>query len=437
MNSRPATNSHFQDDLSRRDPILADILAREQARQSSQLELIASENIVSRAVQDAIGAVITNKTVEGYPGARYHGGAEIVDEAEQAAIDRATELFGCRFANVQPHSGTQANQAVFLALLKPGETVMSMSLTAGGHLSHGAPPNLSGKWFDVVQYGVEGASGLLDYDELERKALDHRPKLIITGGSAYPRAIDFSFIRRVAERIGATLLVDMSHFAGLVAGRVHPSPIPHAHVVSTTTTKTLRGPRGALLLTDDGDLARKLDAAVFPGVQGSVHLNHVAAKAVCLGEALRPSFGKYAAQVVANAQALAASLEEEGLDICTGGTDTHLVLVDLKPVELTGFQAEKCLERAGITSNRNPVPFDPPAPGKWTGLRLGTAAATTRGFTAADFKRIGHLMGRLLASARGSGTAAPAVAREVREEVAMMCRRKWPAGQVARNQPLR
>jgi glycine hydroxymethyltransferase len=397
--------------------LLAEILRQEELRQASQIELIASENIVSRAVLEALGAAITNKTVEGYPGARYHGGAAEIDRAEQAAIDRATTLFGCRFANAQPHSGSQANQAVFVALLKPGDTVMSMSLSAGGHLSHGAPPNVSGKWFQVVQYGVHQESGLLDYDQIEQLALEHKPKLIIAGGSAYPRVIDFAFIRSAADRVGATFLVDMAHFAGLVAGRAHPSPFPHAHIVSCTTTKTLRGPRGGLLLTDDPGLARKIDSAVFPGMQGSIHTNTIAAKAVCLGEALHPSFQSYAGKVVANARALAATLEMRGLGICAGGTDTHLVLVDLKPKGLSGTLGERELERANITCNKNPIPFDPPNPSGWSGLRLGTAAGTTRGMDADTFALIGNLIGDLL---DGAGRD-EAVIDRVRAQVGEIC----------------
>jgi len=388
--------SHFSNKLTKSDPLMADILNREGIRQASQIELIASENIVSQAVLEALGDTITNKTVEGYPGARYHGGAKVLDEAEMAAIERTTTLFDCQFANVQPHSGSQANQAVFVALLKPGDTVMSMSLTAGGHLSHGASPNMSGKWFDAVQYGVDQQTGLLDYEELERLALEHTPKLIIAGGSAYPRIIDFAFIRSVAESVGATFLVDMAHFAGLVASGVHPSPLPHAHIVSCTTTKTLRGPRGGLLLTDDAQLARKIDSAIFPGMQGSLHPNTIAAKAVCLGEALQPAFKFYARQVVANARALAATLEQRGLGICTGGTDTHIVLVDLKPKGLLGTDAEQILEAADITCNKNPIPFDPPNPKNWTGLRLGTAAGTTRGMDVETFALIGNLIADLL-----------------------------------------
>ena len=412
---------HFTEKLSKSDPILADILKRESERQSSQIELIASENIVSRAVLEALGAKITNKTVEGYPGARFHAGAKVLDEAERAAIERATTLFGCQFANVQPHSGSQANQAVFVALLKPGDPIMSMSLTAGGHLSHGASPNMSGKWFDAAQYGVDPQTGLLDYEELERLALAHVPKLIIAGGSAYPRVIDFAFIRSVAERVGATFLVDMAHFAGLVAGGGHPSPLPHAHIVSCTTTKTLRGPRGGLLITNDTQLARKIDSAIFPGMQGSLHPNTIAAKAVCLGEALQPAFKKYAQQIIANARALAVALEQRGLGICTGGTDTHIVLVDLKPKGLLGTQAEQILEAAGITCNKNPIPSDPTNPKKWSGLRLGTAAGTTRGLDTEMFSLIGNLIADLLDSAKDSGNPEFSVVELVKAQVEDIC----------------
>ena len=418
-NSR--NNSHFTDPLSQSDPLLSDILQRERRRQVSQIELIASENIVSRAVLEALGDTITNKTVEGYPGARYHAGAGILDEAERAAIERATQLFGCRFANVQPHSGSQANQAVFVALLKPGDTVMSMALSAGGHLSHGAAPNMSGKWFHAVQYGVDPQTGLLDYAQLEKLALEHKPKLIIAGGSAYPRVIDFPFIRSVADQVGAIFLVDMAHFAGLVAGDAHPSPIPYAHIVSGTTTKTLRGPRGGLLLTNDESLARKLDSAIFPGMQGSIHPNTIAAKAVCLGEALQPSFKDYARQVIANARALASALEARRLGICTHGTDTHLVLVDLKTKGLLGIQAEPILEAANITCNKNSIPFDPPSPQKWTGLRLGTSAGTTRGMNEATFAQIGNLIADLLESAASIGEPNLTVVEQVKKTVQEIC----------------
>jgi len=414
-------NPHFTNALIHQDPLLGDILQREKTRQATQIELIASENIVSRAVLEALGDTITNKTVEGYPGARYHAGAGILDEAERAAIERATQLFDCQFANVQPHSGSQANQAVFVALLKPGDAVMSMALSAGGHLSHGATPNMSGKWFNAVQYDVDPQTGLLDYAQLERLALEHKPKLIIAGGSAYPRVIDFEFIRSVADRVGAAFLVDMAHFAGLVAGDAHPSPIPHAHIVSCTTTKTLRGPRGGLLLTNDEILAKKLNSAIFPGMQGSLHPNTIAAKAVCLGEALQPSFKDYAKQVVVNARALASALEAHGVGVCTGGTDTHLILIDLKTKGLLGIQAEPILESANITCNKNSIPSDPISPKKWTGLRLGTAAGTTRGMDAETFTQIGNLIADLLDSASKTGEADMVVIENVKQSVLEIC----------------
>lgn len=385
-------NPFFNTPISQSDPLLADILQREAARQAGQIELIASENIVSQAVRDALGAAITNKTVEGYPGNRYHGGASIVDEAETLAIERAKLLFGCQFANVQPHSGSQANLAVFVALLQPGDTVLSMDLSAGGHLSHGAAPNLSGKWFNVHAYGVRPEDGRLDYGSLRRLAHEHHPKLIITGGSAYPRAIDFPAIRQVADEVGALFLVDMAHFAGLVAGKAHPSPFPHAHIVTCTTTKTLRGPRGGVIMWNDPELTRRMNSAVFPGSQGSIHLNVIAAKAVCLGEAMQPAFQVYARQVVENARTLAATLQERGYPVLTGGTDTHVLLVDLKPKGLTGDVAEKRLEAAFITSNKNSIPGDPVNPKKWTGVRLGSSAGTSRGFGAAEFAQIGGLI---------------------------------------------
>jgi len=418
-------SSFFTNTLAQQDPLLGDILKREKIRQARQIELIASENIVSKAVLEALGDTITNKTVEGYPGARYHAGAGVLDEAERAAIDRATQLFDCQFANVQPHSGSQANQAVFVALLQPGDTVMSMTLSAGGHLSHGAAPNMSGKWFNAVQYDVEPETGLLDYAQLEQLALKHKPKLIIAGGSAYPRVIDFEFIRSVANRTDATFLVDMAHFAGLVAGEAHPSPIPHAHIVSCTTTKTLRGPRGGLLLTNDEVLAKKLNSAIFPGMQGSLHPNTIAAKAVCLGEALRPSFKGYAKQVVANARALSSVLEARGVGICTGGTDTHLILIDLKTKGLLGVQAEPILESADITCNKNSIPSDPISPKKWTGLRLGTAAGTTRGMDTETFTQIGNLIADLLDSASETGEPNLSVIEKVKKSVLEICE-KYP-----------
>src|SRR5271156_5180870 len=360
----------FSDPLAMADPEVAAAVGRELVRQQSQIELIASENIVSRAVLEAQGSVLTNKYAEGYPGRRYYGGCQFVDIAEQLAIDRAERLFGCAFANVQPHSGAQANQAVFLALLKPGDTILGMSLAAGGHLTHGARPNLSGKWFNAVAYGVRREDARIDFDEVERLAHAHRPKLIIAGGSAYPRIIDFARFRAIADEVGAYLMVDMAHFAGLVAGGVHPSPLPHAHVVTTTTHKTLRGPRGGMILTNDPDIARRIDSAVFPGLQGGPLMHAIAAKAVALGEALQPSFAAYARAVIENAQSLAATLEAAGLAIVSGGTDTHLLLVDLRPLGLTGRDAEQALERAGITCNKNGIPFDPQPPTVTSGVRL-------------------------------------------------------------------
>ena len=391
MNKDPG--AHFLHAVADTDPALARVFEDEGARQQRQIELIASENLVSRAVLEALGSRLTNKTVEGYPGKRFHGGAEFVDVAERLAIERACELFGARFANVQPHSGTQANQAVFLSLLEPGNTILSLSLSAGGHLSHGAPPNMSGKWFNVVHYGVNPNTFLIDYEQAERLALEHNPKLVITGGSAYPRQIDFRRFRHIADRVGARLLVDMAHFAGLVAAGVHPSPVGVADLVTCTTTKTLRGPRGGIVLCDDETLAKGIDSAVFPGMQGSVHLSTVAAKAVCLGEALNPSFRQYGAQVVANARALAESLTSNGVDVITGGSDTHLLLLDLRSLKLSGAQAEDALAAVDITCNKNPIPFDSAAPSKWSGLRLGVAAGTTRGFGAAEFAEIGAIIG--------------------------------------------
>ncbi len=417
----PEAQSHFEGRLAERDPLLHDILSREGRRQETQIELIASENIVSAAVLEALGAHITNKTVEGYPGARFHRGADWVDEAERSAIDRAKRLFGCEFPNVQPHSGSQANLAVFVACLKPGDTVLSMSVSAGGHLSHGAPANLSGRWFNAVQYGVVKKTGLLDYEELGRLASEHRPRLIIAGGSSYPRVIDFGAIRSIADRVDALFLVDMAHFAGLVAGHAHPSPVPHAHIVSCTTTKTLRGPRGGLLLTNDPQLAKRIDSAVFPGVQGSLHPNVIAAKAVCLGEALQPEFRTYARAVVENARSLAAGLERRGLGVCTGGTDTHLVLADVATKGLTSVQAERCLEAASITCNRNPIPTDSPSSREWSGLRFGSAAGTTRGMGTGEFGRIGEMIGDVLDSAGAEGDPSPEVVRDVGARVRAIC----------------
>lgn len=386
----------FQRNLARQDPVIADAIQCEIGRQRSEIELIASENIVSPAVLEAQGSVMTNKYAEGYPGHRYYGGCQYVDRAEAAAIDRACRLFGAANANVQPHSGAQANGAVMLAMLKPGDTFMGLSLAAGGHLTHGAKPTMSGKWFNAVPYGVRQSDCLIDYEELESKALETRPRLIIAGGSAYPRIIDFKRIRAIADAVGALMLVDMAHFAGLVAGGVHPNPVEVADIVTTTTHKTLRGPRGGMILTNGQDIARKLNSAVFPGLQGGPLMHVIAAKAVALGEALEDGFKDYARQMVANARTLAATLGERGFDIVSGGTDTHLLLVDLRGKGLSGKDAEEALGRAGLTCNKNGIPFDPAPPAITSGIRLGTPAATTRGFGEGEFARVGHLIADVL-----------------------------------------
>ena len=412
----------FDMDLASADPALAAAIGRELRRQQEQIELIASENIVSRAVLEAQGSVLTNKYAEGYPGRRYYGGCEFVDEAETLAIERAKQLFGCGFANVQPHSGAQANQSVFFALLNPGDTFLGLSLAAGGHLTHGAAPNLSGKWFKAVAYGVRREDALIDYDELERLAKQHRPKLIIAGGSAYPRMIDFARFRKIADEVGAYFMVDMAHFAGLVAGGVYPSPLPHAHVVTTTTHKTLRGPRGGMVLTNDEDLARRINSAVFPGLQGGPLMHVIAAKAVSFGEALQPAFKTYARAVLDNARTLAATLQAGGLDIVSGGTDSHLMLVDLRPKRLTGKDAERVLETAGITCNKNGIPFDPEKPTITSGIRLGTPAATTRGFGQAEFRQVGELIVEMLDAMQPGGDS-NAVQAKVRRKVGELCAR--------------
>jgi glycine hydroxymethyltransferase len=405
------------------DPELASAIDREVERQHAQIELIASENIVSRTVLEAQGSVLTNKYAEGYPGRRYYGGCEFVDIAESLAIERAKRLFRCAFANVQPHSGAQANQAAFLALLRPGDTILGMSLSAGGHLTHGAPPNLSGKWFNAVGYGVRQQDGLIDYDEVARLAEAHRPRLIIAGGSAYPRIIDSARFRVIADAVGAYLMVDMAHFAGLVAGGVHPSPLPYAHVVTTTTHKTLRGPRGGMILAEDEEIGKKINSAVFPGLQGGPLMHVIAAKAVALHEALQPEFASYARAVVDNAKVLAAMLAAAGLDIVSGGTDTHLLLVDLRPLGLTGRDAERSLERAGLTCNKNGVPFDPQKPTVTSGIRLGSPAATTRGFGPPEFRQIGHWIIEVLqALAEHPADNSMAEAR-VRAEIRQLCDR--------------
>ncbi len=412
---------YFGNDLAESDPEIQAAIVAELTRQQDQIELIASENIVSKAVLQAAGAVFTNKYAEGYPGRRYYGGCEHVDVVERLAISRAKALFGCAFANVQPHAGAQANQAVFLALVKPGETILGMALAAGGHLTHGARPNLSGKWFNAVQYGVRRQDARIDYDDLAKLAAEHRPKLIVAGGSAYPRFIDFAKFRAIADSVGAYLMVDMAHFAGLVAGGVHPTPFGHAHVVTTTTHKTLRGARGGMIMTDDAALAKKIDSAVFPGLQGGPLMHIVAAKAAGFGEALRPSFKLYAKAVVENARVLAEALVGGGLDIVSGGTDTHLMLVDLRPMGLTGDIAEASLERAGLTCNKNGVPFDPEKPSVTSGVRFGSSAATTRGFGTAEFRQIGAMgiaVLRGLADNRGDNAKAEV---KVRAEVSELC----------------
>ncbi|MDJ0779214.1 MAG: serine hydroxymethyltransferase [Gammaproteobacteria bacterium] len=380
------------------DPLISEALQGELRRQQDHVELIASENIVSRAVLDALGHPMTNKTLEGYPGHRFHGGGEFVDVVEQAALDRARELFGCDYVNVQPHSGTQANQAVFFACLEPGARILSMNLSAGGHLSHGAKPNQSGRWFDAQHYGVNRDSGLIDYATVESMAGEIEPALLIAGGSAYPRVIDFARMAQIARSVGALLLVDMAHIAGLVAGGVHPSPLPYADIVTCTTTKTLRGPRGGLILARAESWRDKLQPAIFPGVQGSLHSQIIAAKAVCLGEALQPEFRDYAQRVVDNARRLAGVLAEREIRLVAGGTDTHMVLLDLSARDLRGQQLQDALARVNITSNKNPIPFDSPRPTEWRGLRLGVAAATTRGFGAAEIDVLGEVIAEVIES---------------------------------------
>ncbi|WP_353474001.1 serine hydroxymethyltransferase [Salipiger sp. H15] len=388
MTAAPSDTGFFTEELSSRDPELFASITGELGRQRDEIELIASENIVSRAVMQAQGSVLTNKYAEGYPGKRYYGGCDWVDVAENLAIERAKQLFGCAFANVQPNSGSQANQGVYQALIQPGDTILGMSLDAGGHLTHGAKPNQSGKWFNAIQYGVRKQDNLLDYDQVQELANAHKPKIIVAGGSAIPRQIDFAKMREIADSVGAYLMVDMAHFAGLVAGGEHPSPFPHAHVATTTTHKTLRGPRGGMILTNDEEIAKKVNSAIFPGIQGGPLMHVIAGKAVAFGEALRPEFKDYAKQVIANAQALSDQLIKGGLDTVTHGTDTHVVLVDLRPKGVKGNATEKALGRAHITCNKNGVPFDPEKPTVTSGIRLGSPAGTTRGFKEAEFRKI-------------------------------------------------
>jgi len=412
-----STDTFFQATVAQADPAIAAALAKELHRQQSQIELIASENIVSRAVLDAQGSVFTNKYAEGYPGKRYYGGCENADTVEQLAIDRLNQLFGSRFANVQPHSGAQANTAVMLALVQPGDTVLGMALSAGGHLTHGAKPALSGKWFKAVQYGVRREDFLIDYDEVERLALEHKPKLIIAGFSAYPREIDWARFRAIADQVGAYLMVDMAHVAGLVAAGVYPSPVPHAHITTSTTHKTLRGPRGGVILTNDEELAKKINSAVFPGSQGGPLMHVIAAKAVAFGEALQPEFKAYARQVVANARAMAEVLQAGGLDIVSGGTDNHLLLVDLRPLSLKGNATEVALERAGITCNKNGIPFDDEKPTVTSGIRVGAAAITSRGFQEEDCREVARLILDVMRALRQNPEGDAKVEALVREQV--------------------
>ncbi|WP_432695244.1 serine hydroxymethyltransferase [Marinobacterium sp. YM272] len=417
------TDAFFADDLATRDADVMTAVEREAVRQEEQIELIASENIVSKAVMEAQGTLLTNKYAEGYVGRRYYGGCEYVDEVEALAIERAKTLFDCQFVNVQPHSGAQANGAVFLALLQPGDTVMGMSLDAGGHLTHGARPALSGKWFNAVQYGVDKETQQIDYDAVEAQAVECQPKLIIAGGSAIPRTLDFARFREIADKVGAYLMVDMAHIAGLIATGAHPSPLPHAHVVTTTTHKTLRGPRGGMILSNDLDLGKKINSAVFPGLQGGPLMHVIAGKAVAFGEALQPQFKSYISQVIENARVLAATLVERGCDIVSGGTDTHLMLVDLRPKGLKGNQVEEALERAGITCNKNGIPFDPEKPMVTSGIRLGTPAGTTRGFGSEEFRQIGQLIGDVLDGLAQNPDDNSAVEQQVREQVQALCKR--------------
>ncbi|MGV3730842.1 MAG: serine hydroxymethyltransferase [Sphingopyxis sp.] len=415
---------YFTDGVATVDPAVAAAMTHELERERYQIELIASENIVSKAVLEAQGSVFTNKYAEGYPGRRYYQGCAPSDEVEQLAIDRAKQLFDCGYANVQPHSGAQANGAVMLALTKPGATILGMSLDAGGHLTHGAPPAMSGKWFNAVQYGVRADDHLVDFDQVEALAKEHRPSLIIAGGSAYPRTLDFARFRAIADDVGALLMVDMAHFAGLVAGGVHPSPLPHAHVVTTTTHKTLRGPRGGMILTNDEAIAKRINSAVFPGLQGGPLMHVIAAKAVAFGEALRPDFKDYAKATVANAQALAGRLKARGADVVAGGTDTHLALIDLRPLGVTGRDADEALERSAITCNKNGIPFDPLPPVKTSGIRVGSPAGTTRGFGIAEFEEIGDMVADVLEALRDKGEHGDAdVEADVRRRVRALCER--------------
>jgi glycine hydroxymethyltransferase len=422
----PAGGRHenfFSGTLESEDREIHRAISREVARLQNSIELIASENIVSRAVLEAQGSVMTNKYAEGYPGRRYYGGCAHVDEAERLAIARAKQLFSCTFANVQPHSGSQANQAAYMAVMKPGDKLLGMSLAAGGHLTHGAAPNQSGKWFEAVQYGVRRRDAAIDFDEVARLAAEHKPSVIVCGGSAYPRFIDFARFREIADAVDAILIADMAHFAGLVAAGVHPSPLPHAHIVTTTTHKTLRGPRGGMILCNDAALAKKIDSAIFPGLQGGPLEHVIAAKAVAFGEALRPEFRVYGQRVLDNAAILADTLAGQGIDIVSGGTDTHLLLADLRSKNLTGKAAEESLERAGMTCNKNAVPFDPQKPTITSGIRLGSPAATSRGFGGEEFRQIGNWIAEVLDGLATNPQSNDMVETAVRAQVAGLCRR--------------
>ena len=411
----------FNNHLASSDPEISDAIDKEMIRQKEQVELIASENIVSKAVLDAQGSILTNKYAEGYSGKRYYGGCEYIDVLESIGINRVKEIFSCDFANIQPHSGAQANQAVFMSLLEPGDTILGMSLAAGGHLTHGAPPNLSGKWFNAIQYGVRKQDSLIDFDQLEKDAMIHRPKLLIAGGSAYPRTLDFKKFREIADKCGAKLLVDMAHISGLVATGDHPSPIPHAHVVTSTTHKTLRCGRGGMILTNDELIAKKVNSAVFPGLQGGPLMHAIAGKVVGFGEALKPEFKVYIKSVINNAKVLSEELLKRGLNIVSGGTDTHVVLVDLRPKELTGNIAEDALERAGITCNKNGIPFDPEKPSVTSGIRLGTPAGTSRGFGEKEFILIANLISDVLDGLRKEKSFSDTVEKEVKNKIKKLC----------------
>lgn len=420
---RDATAKFFSASLAESDPVVDAAIRAELKREQEHIELIASENIVSHAVLEAQGSLMTNKYAEGYPGRRYYGGCEFVDQAESLAIERACDLFGCKFANVQPHSGAQANGAVYLALMKPGDTLLGMSLAAGGHLTHGAAPAMSGKWLHAVQYGVRREDALIDFDEVQSLAREHKPKVIVAGGSAYPRIIDFQRFRGIADEVGSYFMVDMAHFSGLVAAGIHPSPFPHAHVVTTTTHKTLRGPRGGMILCQDLELAKKINSAVFPGLQGGPLMHVIAAKAVAFGEALRPEFKAYAEAVVTNAKVLSSALAARGFDIVSGGTDTHLMLVDLRSRAVTGKAAEETLGRANLTCNKNAIPFDPAKPMVTSGIRLGTPAGTTRGFGRAEFNRVGELIANVLDGLANDPNDNSAAENVARLEVIELCQR--------------